>query len=891
VDFTTGTNPYSVAIGDLDADGKPDLAAANYTSTTVSVFRNMASSGSIASGSFATKVDFTTGTNPHSVAIGDLDRDGKADLVVTNFGTTTVSVLRNTDCSNPTSGGTIAAAQSGFNTIDPDAFTSSAAASGHNAGSTLEYKWQSSTTSSSTGFSDIAGSNITTYDAGTITQTTWYKRLARASCLAGWTGAAESNVLEVTVVSSATWNGSVSTNWNTAANWTPNAVPAVGQPVDIPSGLTNYPALPSDRTLTSLSLASGASLNLSSNNLTLTSNLSNAGGITGAGKLTLAGSSAQSISGSGTISNLEVNNSAGVIITSGAGNMQTITGKLTPTTGTLMTNGNLTLRSSATGTARVGEGSASGGYISGDVITQRYLSKLTGSGRNGRAWRLVTIPVTGTGTLRDVFMAGQPGTDLTVPANRSTQPNDLGTVVIGHNQPDAATANGLGYDWIGTAGQVSSLRYYQPNATSGSFASSQVPTLTTTYTDANQGYMLFARGDRQQAYQGTGNSSATVLQVTGALKQGTIHVTIPALASAGFVLVGNPYMALLDLEKVILDNVGVIDNTVYVWDANIDGNSFRQGGYRAVTRTGASNWIASGAGANPQYIESGSAFFVKPTATGGTLSIKESHKVDGTPGIAPHSSMTEGPSRLFINLEVTDTANRRLVDGAVAFFDINYKDGLGDAVDIAPMTNLTAGSITLRQSGVRLSMEGRPWPADSAARTLPVDMRNLGDDAYVLRILPTNMNKEGFTARLKDRHLNQETSLKTDDETLYPFRRTGDPGIDSSRFEIVYRLSKPTNAGTLTPDDAAGEMAPRLYPNPARGADVKLSLGSLAPGRYDVQVLDISGRLVLKKTVDHQSSIVVHSIFGKVKPASGLYNIIVTEPKNQIKETLRLVVE
>ena len=608
--------------------------------------------------------------------------------------------------------------------------------------------------------------------------------------------------------------------------------------------------------------------------------------------LTLNGGSSQTISGTGVIGYLTMDKSTGsAIITAGAGNMQTITGKLTPTAGTLTTNGNLTLRSDINGTARVGEGSASGGYISGDVITQRYLSKLTGTGRNGRAWRLVTIPVTGTGTLRDVFMAGQSGTDLTVAGNRSAQPNDLGTVVIGHNQPDAATATGAGYDWIGVAGQVSSLRYYQQNVTSGSFASSQVPVLTTTYTAADQGYMLFARGDRQQTYNGTGNSSATVLQATGALKQGTVNVTIPALASAGFVLVGNPYMAVLDLEKVIVDNAGVIDNTVYIWDANIDGNSFKQGGYRAVTRTGVNTWTASGAGSNPQYIESGSAFFVKPSSSGGTLSIKEAHKVDGTPGIAPHSSMTDGPSRLFINLEVTDTANRRLVDGAVAFFDTNYKDALGDPVDIAPMTNLTAGSITLRQSGRRLSMEGRPWPLDNAARSIPVDMRNLGDDAYVLRILPTNMTKEGFAAWLKDRHLNKETALKTDDETLYPFRRTGDPGIDSSRFEIVYRLSKPTNAGTLTPDDAAGEIGPKLWPNPAKGSEVKLSLGSLVPGRYDVQVLDMAGRLVLKTTIDHLSTHGSYEIFGKVKPATGIYTVQLMDQEKQLKETLRLVME
>jgi hypothetical protein len=104
-----------------------------------------------------------------------------------------------TTCYNPTAGGTIATAQSGTSPFNPAAFTSSAAASGYSG--TLEYKWQSSITSNSSGFSDIASSNAAIYDAGALTVTTWFKRLARVSCSADWTGAAESNVLQVTVTS------------------------------------------------------------------------------------------------------------------------------------------------------------------------------------------------------------------------------------------------------------------------------------------------------------------------------------------------------------------------------------------------------------------------------------------------------------------------------------------------------------------------------------------------------------------------------------------------------------------------------------------------------------------------------------------------------------------
>ena len=94
VDFTAGTNPRNVATGDLDGDGKPDLVVANGNSDNISVLRNTSTSGSISASSFAAKVDFATGTFTAYVAIGDMDGDGKPDLVVVN--NNNLSVLRNT---------------------------------------------------------------------------------------------------------------------------------------------------------------------------------------------------------------------------------------------------------------------------------------------------------------------------------------------------------------------------------------------------------------------------------------------------------------------------------------------------------------------------------------------------------------------------------------------------------------------------------------------------------------------------------------------------------------------------------------------------------------------------------------------------------------------------
>jgi hypothetical protein len=92
--FTTGSQPGAVRTADINGDGKADLIVVNEGSNTVSVLLNTTAPGATIS-SFAAQQTFSTGTSPVSVAVTDLNSDGALDLVVANNGANTVSVLLN----------------------------------------------------------------------------------------------------------------------------------------------------------------------------------------------------------------------------------------------------------------------------------------------------------------------------------------------------------------------------------------------------------------------------------------------------------------------------------------------------------------------------------------------------------------------------------------------------------------------------------------------------------------------------------------------------------------------------------------------------------------------------------------------------------------------------
>jgi hypothetical protein len=278
-EVTVGTGPYIVAIGDFNNDGKQDFATADVYSDDVSIRLGDGL------GSFSGTTSISVGHFPISVAIGDFNGDGNPDFAAANDGANNVSVRLGACASNTAPTITLNPASLPVGLIGA-AYNQTISATGGSAPYTF------AVTSGAVPAGLTLNSNGTWSGAPTTANN--YNFTILATDANGFTG---SQAYSLTVTNTCTWNGSVSNNWNTASNWTPGFVPSAPNDCIIPASGVSLEAILSATTATvnNLTVASGRTLTLSGQNLTVNGTLALSGGLIDTGANTLTLSTAASI--------------------------------------------------------------------------------------------------------------------------------------------------------------------------------------------------------------------------------------------------------------------------------------------------------------------------------------------------------------------------------------------------------------------------------------------------------------------------------------------------------------------------------------------------------------------------------------------------------------------
>lgn len=103
--FPVGKRPGAVAVGDINGDGRPDVVVANESPDappgTVSVLLNR---GGTPFEGFDEQLEFIVGSGPRDIALADFDGDGWLDVVTANHDSDNLSLLRSKvapECVNP----------------------------------------------------------------------------------------------------------------------------------------------------------------------------------------------------------------------------------------------------------------------------------------------------------------------------------------------------------------------------------------------------------------------------------------------------------------------------------------------------------------------------------------------------------------------------------------------------------------------------------------------------------------------------------------------------------------------------------------------------------------------------------------------------------------------
>lgn len=525
---------------------------------------------------------------------------------------------------------------------------------------------------------------------------------------------------------------------------------------------------------------------------------------------------------------------------------------------TLTTGSNLTIGSSISGTARIADLTKdffsatviSGNSISGTATVERYIAN-----PGHRSWHLLGAKaVTGSQTIYQSWQENG--------ATGGSLPN-YGTWITSnlHNGSNGFDASSI---------SASILTYNQGGAGGPSFNYSLANT-NSTVLSANQGYMLFVRGDRN--YTPTlptpTATNATTLRTNGTVTQGTQAAVVVSATGTGRTLVANPYASPIDFESI--QGTANLNQTFYIWDPTLTGN-YGVGGYVLVDRNGGSYQVTpvvlggTSSSPNSRYIHSGAAIFLKATGTDANVIFTESAKTASVSAYNPFVN-TPGDQQLIVNLMIVHPGeNASLADGLRLRFDKAYKYSESD--DEEKMGNFAENISSYR--------EGRKWiiekrPLIKAGDTIYLRTSGLGIKKYQLQLGTLDFIQPEVKAWLVDRYLgfSKPIDLSGAIQTI-EFSVTSDPGSSApDRFIIVFQ-----NDQKITQADPGI----RVFPSPVTGNRLSVRFNDMEKGSYEMRLFSNSGQLLSVKQLIHTGGSATLQV--DIGPAnrSGQYRLVFIKP-------------
>lgn len=520
----------------------------------------------------------------------------------------------------------------------------------------------------------------------------------------------------------------------------------------------------------SLTLNSGSSLTIGSNTLTINGPVTGTGVLKGSSTSNLViGSNAgmlnfdQTSAATRSVKNLTFNSGSSATL----GTAMDVYGDILLTASTFnLNNKNLTLRSTSTYTARIGNLTGSTLSNATNVTIERYI-KDAGGATGGRRYRLLTPTVNTSGSIKDNWMEGQMNTAI------GTNVNNIPGYGV---QITGAGGNANGFDK--TASNASSLY----TVTNGSTLTYSAVGSTSGTLNAKTGYFLFIRGDRSMnmTLPSTVNmpTSATTLRATGSLITGTqTNFTNSLTGGAGNLnLITNPYPSPIDWS-LLQPACSNISQYYTFWDPEVGS----RGAFVTVKTDGTRSNSSS---AGTVKIQAGQAFFVQATgAATPVISLQESHKSTGD-NVSVFRTTT-GPAESFaidLNAKWPDDTYKN-ADGVLALFDNNYSAAV-DADDANEISNWDE-NIAISRPGAHLAIEARP--VITANDTIFLFMNNMKQQDYQFEFTPTAFSNTNLKAELVDNFTGLRTLLSVTAQVTFNFSVTPDPASRATdRFKIVF---------------------------------------------------------------------------------------------------------